>query len=650
LLQRLGNQAAIAIENTGLFEQLGREKKERIEAIREIGVEITAGLDLKNVLNNLLQKTLRLMRKASVGEIWLLEDGNKLKVRAAQGDVTASTVDEFSVGEGVVGLVAESKAPYWSGDVGRDPHFKRRLAGTQSELAVPLLKGDQLIGVLNIEHPQIDAFTQEDIPLLEAIASQVVIAFENARLYTELDQRVQQLKVLPGIYEKITAVGIEDVNQILDLLYTEAEKVMNLSNAQVQFAFYDESKDEVSFPLAVERDNGNIIDWVRWSERDSQYRESGEDKIVEQFRPRARREPPGLNEYVIRTKKPLLIVEDFAQTAQALGIRVWPTFGRLDRNTDSWLGVPMMVGGRVIGVISIQSLEVEHAFDQGHLELLSTVANQAAVAIENARLYAQLGEKILELEHAQGEIADRERELVMSGMAMDFIHTVNNLVGPIAPWVTLVKKRLEPEAGSDPKIIEYLDNIARDAAYILREAQQLKEPLTKPEKIDAEELLGSIVAQVEMMVSPELEFEFEAQPALPTIYAVKLQLATALHSVIHNATRATLGQGRVKIRLWQSEKLQQGVYLYIEVSDTGCGIPEDKLDSIFEYGASHWPDRKGNGYGLWRARGIIQSLGGSISARNNSPDNGCTFTILLPVREPGIHSSESSSLEDRRNA
>ncbi len=72
-------------------------------------------------------------------------------------------------------------------------------------------------------------------------------------------------------------------------------------------------------------------------------------------------------------------------------------------------------------------------------------------------------------------------------------------------------------------------------------------------------------------------------------------------------------------------------HIEINVSDTGCGIPQDKSDSVFEYGTSLWKDKQGTGYGLWRARNIIQSLNGSIQVTHSEVDKGTTFTIILPA-------------------
>jgi GAF domain-containing protein len=199
------------------------------------------------------------------------------------------------------------------------------------------------------------------------------------------------------------AVANLGVDEILDLIYEQAAQIMDLTDAQVQIAFYDNIKDQVTFPLAVEQDkeSGGIIDRVRWGKREKQFRRPDERGRVKQFMPRTRRDPPGLTEYVIRKKESVLIIEDFEERARKLGVQVWPEFGRFNRPTHSWLGVPMIVQGQVIGIISIQSLEQEMAFDRGHVKLLETVANQAAVAIENARLLEKERERARQLEGLQ---------------------------------------------------------------------------------------------------------------------------------------------------------------------------------------------------------------------------------------------------------
>ena len=226
LLSSFANHAAIAIQNAKLFEQLGWEKEQRIEAIREIGFGITAGLDVSKVLVDLLQKTLRLMRQASVGEIWLLtEGGGRLELKAIQGDLEVDSAT-LETGTGIPGWVAQVGKPYLAEDVEHDPHFTRRLAGTRSELAVPMFVGQRIIGVLNIEHPEPGAFVQEDVLLLEAIASQVTIALENARLFEQLTQAYTELQDLDRKKDEFLSMVSHELRSPLEPIQAMVEGVL----------------------------------------------------------------------------------------------------------------------------------------------------------------------------------------------------------------------------------------------------------------------------------------------------------------------------------------------------------------------------------------------------------------------------------------
>ena len=267
----------------------------------------------------------------------------------------------------------------------------------------------------------------------------------------------------------------------------------------------------------------------------------------------------------------------------------------------------MTVQGRVMGIISIQSLEQERAFTQEQIDLLTIVANQAAIALENHRLYVKA-------KRDQEVIADRERQLVMSTLAMDFIHKLNNLAGPIAPWVTLAKRRLGNLGITDAKLMEYFDHIHNQVpALILREAHEYRKPLAESEEVDIEELLGSILGQIELIAQPEgkTEVRFEIEPNLPHLFCPRRLLETAFFSLIENATKAVSGSGSIQVfgSLVISSDSDES-QLCVEVLITGCGIPQDKLEQIFEQGTSYWSKSEGTGYGLWRARSIVQSLWG----------------------------------------
>ncbi|MCP4603510.1 MAG: GAF domain-containing protein, partial [Proteobacteria bacterium] len=377
LLQTLADQAAIAIGNARLFEQLQHEREDRVAMIREIGYGITAGVDLDQVLKNLLQRTLRLMKEASLGDIWLLDEATKkLRARVFHGTVEGD-LKELDLGQGVVGQVAQSGEPRIVGNVDQDPHFVRFIGGTQSELAVPLLKENRAIGVLNVEHPQLDAFTPDDIPLLEAIASQVVIALGNARQY---EQRNKDLAALQEINE---AVVSKTHTEILDLIVKKAVEVM---------------PGEYSELWLKEPDTDDLVLDAVW----------GLDEEIVQESRKLKAGTASINVQVAETGIPNICND----------VRENPNFYPIYKDAQSSVTVPLELEDIVIGTLNVESSQLK-AFEERHSQLLNSFADQAAIAIRNAR-HLTTRELALQVSHQVTGILDLKP---LTQKAVELIHS-----------------------------------------------------------------------------------------------------------------------------------------------------------------------------------------------------------------------------------
>ncbi|MCB8945151.1 MAG: GAF domain-containing protein [Ardenticatenaceae bacterium] len=168
-----------------------------------------------------------------------------------------------------------------------------------------------------------------------------------------LERRVRELSGLQAIGQVLSASL--DLDEVLTAVY---QHVSGLMPTTVFFvALYDETKNEVSFPLAVQENKP-----LNWSPR-----------------PLAN----GLTDYIIRSRQPLLIRKNMPDMLANLQLDL------IGKISQSWLGVPILAGDQLLGVLSVQSVTELELFDEGHQELLLTIAAQAAVAIQNARLYTQ---------------------------------------------------------------------------------------------------------------------------------------------------------------------------------------------------------------------------------------------------------------------
>jgi signal transduction histidine kinase len=173
-----------------------------------------------------------------------------------------------------------------------------------------------------------------------------------------LERRVKELDSLQAVGQALSASL--NLGTILEAVHTQAAALMPAENFYI--ALYDAESDEVSFPFATE--NGKRVSW------------------------RSRRMGNGLTEHILRTNGPLLIRRDVGLALTELGL------DQIGQTAVSWLGVPISAGAEPLGVIAVQSYSTPDAYDPSHQEVLSTIAAQAAVAIQNARLYARTDEAL----------------------------------------------------------------------------------------------------------------------------------------------------------------------------------------------------------------------------------------------------------------
>jgi sigma-B regulation protein RsbU (phosphoserine phosphatase) len=182
LLRQFAAHVSVGIVNARLFER-SRSDAEAFETLAEIGRDVAAVLDLDELFARIAQSMRRVIDYRTFG-IWLLNaDRAELEIKHAvhYGDHIQQT--RIPIGEGLVGYAALHGEPVLVADVSQDPRYINVVADVRSELAIPMLLKDRCIGVLDLESPELDAFTKRDVEILTLLASQAAVAIENARLY-----------------------------------------------------------------------------------------------------------------------------------------------------------------------------------------------------------------------------------------------------------------------------------------------------------------------------------------------------------------------------------------------------------------------------------------------------------------------------------
>jgi sigma-B regulation protein RsbU (phosphoserine phosphatase) len=304
-------------------------------------------LDLQTLLNRIAE----LVRSAipfRIFAIFLLNDRTQeLRMRFQIGHTPQVTRNRLPMGKGVVGQVALTRQPMLLNDVSTEPNYIDANPDVRSELAVPLIAKNRLIGVLDIESEQAGFFRPEHLHVLTLTASRIAQAIENARLYTRVSRQAQQLEVLNEIATEL--VSILDLNPLL-------ERVGQLLRRLIDYQMFS--------IMLLDEKGETLITRYAW-------------RFGYSHAP-LRRIPvnSGLVGAAVREWRTINVPD----------VELDPRYLPMNPETRSELIVPLFYKGRVIGVLDLEHTRAAF-FNEEHERMLTTLAAQIAIAIENARLY-----------------------------------------------------------------------------------------------------------------------------------------------------------------------------------------------------------------------------------------------------------------------
>jgi serine phosphatase RsbU (regulator of sigma subunit)/signal transduction protein with GAF and PtsI domain len=337
----------IAQENAALYAQV-RQERDRLEILYGVSRDLTSRLDLDDLLSRLLQRTVESLR-AEDGTVVLL--GTRREPPRAIDSQGVRPVDPQPVLEkGLAGWVAENRMPALIADVETDPRWLPTGREVRSALAVPILHGTNILGIITLTHPEAGFFSEADPTLLLAMAEQASVAIEASRLYEAQRRRAVQLQTIADVMRSI--LSILEIDPLLEKVVHLARERFGYSH--VHIFTLDAAGDEVLFRASTDPDS------TFWKSR------GGRVDVGE-----------GLVGWVASNGEPA-IADDVCQDPR------W-----LPDQTDvrSEVAVPLKVGEDLVGVLDVQSGETG-AFDEEDIFILRTLADQIAVALESARLYA----------------------------------------------------------------------------------------------------------------------------------------------------------------------------------------------------------------------------------------------------------------------
>ena len=640
LLSAIGNQMGMFIENVRSFE---REKRrvEELSSLIEVAQAVNSSLDLEKVLESIVRMAAKVMN-APAANLMLLDDlGGELRWSANVG-VPAEWIalGNLKVGQSLSGLVVSSGEPLATLEMSKDPRFLypelARKFGFHSFLGVPLISREKPIGGLYICTTEPHPFSKKEIRLLSALSNQAALAIENARLFRETEDLAREnLKryhevsilnemgeamrstirldqILPVILTGVTFGGGLGFNRAILFLVDERgeflEGVLGMGPNGPEDAFLIWNQLETKRPSLLEL--SQTISWEALTQSPFHLFASS---LKVPLTPDA-----GI---IARTaiEKRSFNIQDSAQP----DLKVHAEYeGRL--GARAFAAVPLPAKDKIIGVILVDNLYNGRPIMEDDLRFLATLANQAGMAIETARLYSHLEEANRQLQESHYQIVQLERLATLGEMSALVAHQIRNPLVSIGGFARRLSQ-LTPENADHQR---YLDIIQKE---VKRLEEMVKELLTVSPEVhlrfglaDLNQIVREcLILHDDRVKRQRVNLRTQLDRKLPKIFLDVTRMRQALSNLLDNALDVMPNGGDLFVSTFSSAEAA-----HLEVADNGPGIAPGNLQAIFDPFFTTKVD--GTGLGLPLTQRIISHHRGKIEARN-LPQRGAAFSISLPL-------------------
>jgi len=519
--------------------------------------------------------------------VFFLDDAKEYAIlKAGRGEAGREMINaehKLAVGgNSMIGASIANRQGRIALDVGAEAIFfeNPHLPKTRSEMALPLIVGEDVIGALTVQSMEESAFHDEDIDALQTMADQLAIAIQNSNLHRQAERRSRLLKAANRVGKDVTS--ILDLEKLLPQTVNIICESYGLYYAGV---FLIDGSGEYAVLRAGYGKAGRAM------VADGHKLKIGTDSMIGACISMSEaRIALDVGEERVHFKNPYL------------------------PHTRSEMALPLVYGGRVLGAVTIQSSE-ERAFNEDDITTLSTMAEHLAVAINNARL-------IDELKDAHAEILRNKVFEALTSASTEAIHWIGNKTLPISLTVARLHDEIVDGKVDLDSLKEDLDMISESAALIIQVKEQLIGAVReqKPRLVLIADVLQIAAHQ---RAIPEKALKVEINPETAYVIADSTQLVRALGNILQNAAEA--GAKSIKVSVQPSE--EHGL-LKIIIEDDGAGMEIDVLSKAWSpffttRGVEH------HGLGLPAAMHVISQSQGRI-ALFSEKDKGTTVVMFMP--------------------
>lgn len=629
--------------------QISLQAKKRIaelSTLHAIGMAISSTSELGELLNRITLSSAKILQADGAVLRLLDEEAGLLKIVSSFGPREEGTglLKTVPLGEGLAGVVAligepmlvrhaKSSSSFFEG-------FPREVS---SLLCVPLVFKSKTIGTLALfsihqEGRQEKLFDEEDKNLLATMASQIANAIENAIilqraeiLAKEKDGIVRELSLLYEVSRSmLTTIKLDQLLRIILISIT-------LGNRQgfdrAALFLVDEREQVLQGMMAV--GPRNLREAESWRQRLEEHpvfapewlppegiESNPYDARIRQARIRLN-EPHSILLKTLREKRSFNIEK--ADQDPEVNPEILGCFG-----SRAFASVPLIAKGKAIGLIAVDNLLSGKPITPADLSFLTLLANQAALAIENSRLYSHLQETNTQLLQTQNRLIQSEKLAALGEVVAAITHEIKNPLVSIGGFARRLDRNIQ-ENSPEKKYMRIILKEVRRLENILNETLAFSKEATAPY---AYHDLNRIIEETLSILDSEfqernIQVKKDLDPHLPPLFSDPQQMKQVFLNLFVNAMQAMGQDGQLLVKTSMlSRDARNGVQ--IEVGDTGGGIPLEILDNIFNPFFTTKQD--GTGLGLSIAHKIITQHGGEIEVINRQ-GTGATFLIRFPAPE-----------------
>jgi PAS domain S-box-containing protein len=594
LLESAGSWAAIAIGNARQHQRLQRRLRES-EVMAALGRALNETLDLDHVLQLILDSTRQIIPKADVATIFLVDEARQALVAVGEegraehplGDardaLRQQPLDLRVTAEGITDIADVRPIVL--------PWLERMMPGAQSFLIALVHSGEKVFGAIVVQSAQAHAFEADDERLLGMLSVEAAIAIQNARLYQSEHLQRELAEALRDTAAAI--IGSVDLDDVLDRVLDNVGRVVPHDAANI---------------LLVESGVARVARWRG-------YDRAANDQL------RARR-------FSVADTLPL---RQMAESHQPLAIEEtssyagWVTLPG-SRAVQSFIGAPIRFKRKLLGFINLESATAGF-FKAEYADRLQVFANQAAAALENARLYQLEQEEYQRLQQLQAAAMQSEKMEALGRLAAALARAIEKPLHTMRADVRQVLDQAQDQAACQQHLrqvereIERLDHITHSVLSFTHPAPEERREAQVHELIQqALEQARALIDQYRILVTTDLA-------TVPPVTVAPQQVTQVFFYLLENAIEAAGERGQVHVATQADDQ-----HVLATVVDDGPSISPEDMPHIFE--PFYTTKQHGTGLGLAISHNVIQQQGGALTVENVTNGRGVMFVVKLPLAQP----------------